>query len=477
MVDSKLKSFRFLKTFSFSVFLLFLVSVAFIIDEHIVLLLILAAFFTLYYLIVNNFALNHFHLVILLLIVSLLAPPIEISTSFPKIRPEEFFFYLLFPILLITQLKHMKFNTSSLNFIWIFFFFLFTTLLSTTYGKFFLNVPVGMRDFFELITLSKYLLVYIVVSNFTLTKKELGNVFWIILILIAFSGLFGLVQYFGILSIDEFTAPIYLSERAYIVNDRLTGTFKNPNSYSVVLVLGHVIASVLLMFEKNRSKKVFLIFFIVFFLICLLFSNSRTMIAAYLFITSLLFLAAIYFRGVKVRYLLFIFGIMIIITLGVISTLSDQFILRLKSGTDILGDESFGMRVIIWFLNLKLFLESPFLGWGPAKDLYTTIVDSEYILILRRYGILGFIFYLMLFLYPLYVALKSMKKRMSPESLIISIAIITFLITCLTNSILHNIQTMDFWIVLLALFLGEIDAKESNHKSNSQFFKLASNPE
>ena len=49
------------------------------------------------------------------------------------------------------------------------------------------------------------------------------------------------------------------------------------------------------------------------------------------------------------------------------------------------------LRYQQWAEAFNLFLKSPIIGWGPAKEIHTTIVDSEHLLLLRRYGILGYL--------------------------------------------------------------------------------------
>jgi O-antigen ligase len=56
-----------------------------------------------------------------------------------------------------------------------------------------------------------------------------------------------------------------------------------------------------------------------------------------------------------------------------------------------------GARIAIWRSHLRLFQESPVFGWGPGKSRHDTVVDSEYVLYLRRYGVVGLAFLLLLY--------------------------------------------------------------------------------
>lgn len=459
------------KNFLLALTLFFTVSSPILLDIPILYAGIIFTSLLFFYLILTQFKLYDFHLLVTLIFLAILFPSVEISPSFPRIRIEEIIFYAFFPILIITRLSKSKLEKDGLQFLKLYSFFLGLTIISTIYGKVFLQVPVGFRDLVEIITLGKYLVAFIGIYLMNFSDSEIKKILWIVLIAVLISGVFGLLQFFGIFGIDSYTAPLYLLERVHIVNQRLTGTYKNPNTYSVILVIAHLITTTLLFFEKEKLKKFTLVLSALFLLICLLFTGSRTMIAAYGLITIILLL--ILFSSKNLRFssiMLIVFFLSITFFIG-FSILSEDILTRLESGVDVLGDESFGMRIIIWFLNLKLFLVSPVFGWGPAKDFFTTVVDNEFILILRRYGILGFLSYLMIYLFPLYKSFKSLnhkKEELKIISIIFFTSILTLLITCLTNSILHNIQTMDFWIIMLALFFTSLDRKTSLNKKDLQ---------
>ena len=44
-----------------------------------------------------------------------------------------------------------------------------------------------------------------------------------------------------------------------------------------------------------------------------------------------------------------------------------------------------------WSEAFELFLKSPYIGWGPAKEIHSTIVDNEHLFLLRRYGVIGYL--------------------------------------------------------------------------------------
>lgn len=63
------------------------------------------------------------------------------------------------------------------------------------------------------------------------------------------------------------------------------------------------------------------------------------------------------------------------------------------------------------------FAQSPFVGHGPAKKIYTDIItDSEYLDVLKEFGIIGFCIYLAYYLFPLHLLWKGLRaaKRAGP---------------------------------------------------------------
>jgi O-antigen ligase len=64
----------------------------------------------------------------------------------------------------------------------------------------------------------------------------------------------------------------------------------------------------------------------------------------------------------------------------------------------------------LWLDALDSFSQSPILGRGPAKTLFEGIVtDSEYLDVLKKFGLLGFISYLAYFVFPLFLIWRGMR--------------------------------------------------------------------
>jgi len=115
------------------------------------------------------------------------------------------------------------------------------------------------------------------------------------------------------------------------------------------------------------------------------------------------------------------------------------------------------IRYQLWTDALNLFLQSPFFGWGPAKAIHTTIVDGEHFMLLRRYGIIGYLLIIYLLLGYSLVFLKN-KKKISYVGGRIEMLAFTSFFTCLvifvimiTNNFFSGYQLMPLYVVMITL--------------------------
>lgn len=72
----------------------------------------------------------------------------------------------------------------------------------------------------------------------------------------------------------------------------------------------------------------------------------------------------------------------------------------------------------LWVDAIDYFRRSPILGHGPAKTIFTGVyTDSEYLNILKFYGVVGFVPYLGYYLFPMFLIWKGLKasRRAGPQ--------------------------------------------------------------
>ena len=119
------------------------------------------------------------------------------------------------------------------------------------------------------------------------------------------------------------------------------------------------------------------------------------------------------------------------------------------AGFDLLltGDnESANIRIDNLNQGLLLFYDSPYFGYGPAKNELSSVIDSEYVLILQRYGVVGVFIFSYFILSLLYYGYKA--RKCSSGRILLSYTIFTlFFMT--TNNAYSGYQLMSISIFLI----------------------------
>ncbi len=278
-------------------------------------------------------------------------------------------------------------------------------------------------------------------------NMSLGILFMLYLILFIASAIIGLVQFFGVLGFDNLTAPLYSKTKSQYLNIRMFGTF---------IATGALFSVGMFFYEKKFWSKVILgIFFLILFWVLAL-TESRTALVT-LFRGIFAFISAYYLLiKKKVSALLKTLIGFIILFSALFLTLDQDLISRFGTILNFMEDLSLQMRLFAWYANLNLFLQSFLFGYGPAFHQFTPTVDSDYIFILRRYGIVGSSIYSLIYLYPIRLSLRGLSEKniYSIFKLITFSGIIIFLIENITNPLFHEMQFMGLWAILFGLLFS-----------------------
>ena len=107
-----------------------------------------------------------------------------------------------------------------------------------------------------------------------------------------------------------------------------------------------------------------------------------------------------------------------------------------------------------WEAHLELWRQSFLFGWGPAKATMGTIVDNEWIYLLRRYGVVGLIAFLC-FYGSLFFGLFRIRRINADESVValsaaLQATLLGYAIYMIPAVVYHSLQLMP----ILLLFLG-----------------------
>lgn len=350
------------------------------------------------------------------------------------------------PLLLFGWPKIHRMSKSTI----IFFLFILSTVISLIHSYILLDVPSIIRDFNEIL---RYIILFFVLfftSNISYTRiSYVIHFFFQKTYLIFF--LFGILQRFFFSYIPTPLLRLWGGEahvNALLISGlrRIFITGSDPN-------IGAVIVSLYLFYffseyiYGNKIRNLIKVF-----MMCLLmvFTSSRTVLIGTCCIISFYFMTS---KDIKINRKL-IFFIIIIISSFVIYLNTPYLSVGLSSLLEG-NNNSVLVRLNNFKESIDLFVQSPILGWGPAKSIHRTVADGEYFLILRRYGLVGIIFYIILFIY----GLKLSKKN--KETQIGLIAFLYFrlgLFIMITNNLISGYQLGIPFVILL----GFLESYEKN---------------
>lgn len=321
------------------------------------------------------------HLVLLGLVGALVLPSVNVGIGINIITPISIFLLLIIPF--VSSTRQFKVDA----FIIVFALIILSIFLSINYGYIFLSIEDTYRDYMELFRYLQLLPYLIVAKYFKYTSFERKLMKYvliaaIIVIVVSFfqiTNVGGFAYFFGTLyaTADHTESMLYSSKR-------VVATGSDPN-------VGAVITSFLLFivyFSKyNNLLKALLCGCL---LLILLLTQSRTALIGVGISFSILF---IFFskNNLIIKCGLGILLVFILITLFSYLEL-DYIVVGME--TAVAGENS---SVNIRFENISLAIDrwndSWLFGQGPAKSISSTTIDSEYALILQRYGSVGVILF------------------------------------------------------------------------------------
>ena len=372
------------------------------------------------------------------------------------IRFDDFLALFLIPFVILTK---PNFKTNRLFFSYLLILLSFIT--STFYGYLFLKVPFSIRDINELFRMIKPFLIIIAVSycNLRTLVSYLNSFFKVGAILLI---LLGFLEFFNVLSFRTLIYSLYGYEFGNM-GGRSVLTAGNPNIASALVLYFMIYFLQRMLLTGDRILSLFKILFL---LVVLLMTSSRT--ALIVFVVVLL--ASMYFHRKHNKIL----SIVIITFCALLTFPLLKYFDYLTIGFVSFSDgtnTSMLIRYQQWSDAINLFKQSPIIGWGPAKDLHTSVVDNEYFLLLRRYGILGVVFVINFLFSFIFVFLKRKRQIDLLDVRTKSIAYTTLLsllmvfIIMITNNFFSGYQLMPLYIVMIAITEGSLKIFTSDNKN------------
>lgn len=327
----------------------------------------------------------------------------------------------------------------------------------------------SFNDLFEVYDILKYIVVFIVFKEIYQPKvKKIAFDFAFILLL-----LFNLFHYHDIFGFNEIIMPYYCGEKSIHLltfgynslgepaTKRMLGILGNPNNNAILFL----IFTIMYLPKKGWSTKEMIFFYLS--VIAVSACQSRTGIIAFaaIFVFNFILIKWRWWKialhsSVVVVLLMFFFN------LNAFSEyLHLDFLTPKKKNRDyimsLFNEEAFQgnswqKRLEIWEDLLKESTHKPILGHGPQKNhfyasqLYS---ENEYVLMIWRYGIVGLVFYLFIFLTPIRNLIKNARGDLEAKNMLL--VILLFLIASITNVPLSNTTLAPLFFMLMGFYYSQ----------------------
>lgn len=373
------------------------------------------------------------HLVLIGLFGTLILPSVDIGIGISFITPCAIALVLLLPYLIHQNLIVLN------RFAIVYFFILLAVFYSINYSYIILDVPQTYRDymeFFRYFQVLPYLLVASVLSYDTFKKKfifyaEISIVFIGVLSFLEITNLGGIASYIGLLySSEGHTLGMLFGANRIIA----TGSDPNVGAFILAFFLTYLISKS----TKNKFREnmqILLLFF------ALLMTQSRTVFIG-IILSVLLYL--LFISKIKIMYKVFLILMSGLVIWQALLFFELEYILigfqTAFEGTN----NSLNVRFENMFLAYERFLNSMVLGWGPAKSIHSTIIDSEYILIVQRYGAIGVLLimsYLFMALHYSYRLIQADTQQRDFFSRLLFLSSLTGMVLMITNNFFSGYQS------------------------------------
>jgi len=431
---------------------------------------------------ITNTNRNKLLLICGILLSAMLLPSLEIHQSLPRVRLDDVLIFGAFAVnlSLLSTRRFRSYPSHGLGsynegkrmgiraVTKVFLLLVASIIISNLFALIFLNGSFGFRDVMEGVTLAKYYLAITLALSLDLQQGEfhvLRNTFLVglgVILLLSWG------QFLNLANVNEWLTPFFAqSHLDNLVNanpPRVLGTFDNPNVMGIVSVIMMTLFVAWFYFRRNDRSQALILFIAIGLTLKLSFMTiSRTALLATA--TVLVFLSVwAFFKVYWKKQILLKIGVLFLLTLTVFFTSPRDFVSRINEATNLEESTSAQGHFMRMGSAFEFIRQSPILGWGTAKDTMTTLVDNEYALVTRRYGVVGLAFYLWLFIRPAKAALRrtryfnsyASEPGIREDRTLLSIAFVgatvAIMVYNMTAGTFYNLQLM----TLVALYMGLI---------------------
>jgi hypothetical protein len=421
---------------------------------------------------------------ILIFCVAVLAPALTLNPNWPQVRTETMMMVLYamaYAALHFTGLaKPVRFHA----FYIIGALFSLSVGFSLVYGTMILNHPLSYRDYFEIPKCWLPVFFFTIAYEAELTERGLNRALNYFAWAVTLVCLFGWGQFLN-LGIAARLTPLYTdmghNYSGLLRYGRIFSTMGNPNALGQLMSWCMSVYVLAFLFGVgSRARKLFVSAMCVA-TVALTSSRYGLLACAGGLLIAMAFGLFARRRGWKLIGLFFLVGVLIPV-FGEAQRSSYWASHRFEQLRNPLQVDSLRGRLdFLWIEAGDYFLSSPWVGHGPAKTVFESVyTDSEYLDILKYYGIVGFLCYLAYFFWPLLEMLRGLRslrflspdleERLGANLLVLRAGFAIFCLALFMNVgefTFYNLPLLGFvWLwgglaVRAAHFVMEVEAQES----------------
>jgi O-antigen ligase len=402
---------------------------------------------------------------ILLICLSILAPPIPSGGTFPFLKAEEVLIPIIFALyawlLMAGFVPMFRWNGMFL----IGALFSVCILFSIWYGAAALDQSVVARDFYEIPKVWFPVAFFTIAYETNLSEYGMRQLFYAYRFAILLVCLYAWAQWRG-MPFTQTLNGLYsggVHDQALFLTRRVYSTMGNPNVLGLLLSWA-VVCFTLALLAKVGSRVVNGVMLLAAGVTIAMTASRYALLASAAGIAAVfaITLASSSFnrkRSLQLGLLIFVLPLLALVATVVLQ--SNPHALARYQDLEHPGQvDSVRQRFDdLWRGALADFARSPVLGFGPAKARFSGIItDSEYLDVLKQFGIIGFAAYISFFLYPLsrlWLGLRTARKlppSLEPHTRS-QVLVLHFTFVLVILALLMNVGASTFYNLFLQGFI------------------------
>jgi O-antigen ligase len=349
-----------------------------------------------------------------LMLISILAPVIYISDVF-WVKLDELFLPVVAIVYLWLMLAGLARPIPPNAMYLVALVFCVCIGMSMAYGTQVIGHPLLARDFLELPKTIFPVLFFTIAYEADLSEKSLRTLATILVPSILLICLYAYGQWFN-LGFTYYLQSYYsggLHDEGSLAHyRRVYSTLSNPNTLGILMTW--VIAAFTMAALFRVGRRFWILTALVASLITLAMTGSRYGLIDTVFALVLIFfLPAPTESGKRKRNRILLISVPLLLSVILVVAATNRATLeRFQMLQSPMGENSLRSRLdTLWLDAAGQFLQSPVFGHGPAKVIFSDIfTDSEYLVILKQFGVVGLLPYLCFYLVPLAIIWKGIKS-------------------------------------------------------------------